>query len=196
MFKQRTLMVLAAVGLFLLFLVSPFYLISDEGIYFDESSPDQVYEVALVFGAGLNASGRPSDILSDRLIVAADLYFSGHVEKILLSAAALGEGYSETAAMQDFLLRWGVPGEALLLDEAGFSTIDSCRRAAEEFGFASALLVTQDFHLPRASFLCRSFGLETRGVSASLQPYIKEAEFEFREKLANYKAILEVYVFN
>ena len=41
--------------------------------------------LAIVFGAGLRRDGSPTAILKDRVETAADLYFSGKVEKILMS---------------------------------------------------------------------------------------------------------------
>ena len=40
---------------------------------------------AVVFGAGLWRDGSPTPVLRDRVKTAADLYFSGKVEKLLMS---------------------------------------------------------------------------------------------------------------
>ncbi len=179
--------------LFIGFLLSPLWLMPGDEALDDLENP-QHYAVALVFGAGLNGSGRPSDVLSDRLITAADLYFAGRVDKILVSGDNSREEYDEPTAMRDFLVTWGVPEEDIALDFAGRRTYDTCYRAKNIWNVESALLVTQDFHLPRALFLCNQFGIESAGVSASRQPYVRESYFAKREKLAVYKAILDVYV--
>jgi len=51
--------------------------------YLPESVPEA--PVALVLGAGLNRDGTPGVVLRDRVDTAAGLYFSGKVEKLLMS---------------------------------------------------------------------------------------------------------------
>ena len=159
----------------------------------DESIPPA--EVALVFGAGLNEAGRPSDALADRLITAAGLYNSGIVEKILVSGDNLtDEYYNEPAAMTTFLITWGIPEDVISQDFAGARTYDSCLRAKEIWGIDKAILVTQEFHLPRALFTCNALGLESVGVIADQQPYIFADYYKSREWFATYKALLDLYI--
>jgi SanA protein len=54
------------------------------------------------------------------------------------------------------------------------------------------IIVTQDFHLPRALFMARRLGLDAVGLSADRHEYIKIFEFERRELLASTKAILDL----
>ena len=63
-----------------------------------ENSPS--VPVALVLGAGLNKDGTPGVVLRDRVAKAADLYFSGKVEKILMSGDNSTEYYNEPGAMK------------------------------------------------------------------------------------------------
>ncbi len=161
-------------------------------------SPEQYIPpapVALVFGAGLNADGRPSDALADRLITAAGLYNNGTVEKILVTGDNItDEYYNEPAAMTTFLVTWGIPEEAISQDFAGARTYDSCMRAKEIWSIEEAILVTQEFHLPRALFTCNAVGIESIGVIADQQPYIFADYYETREWFATYKALLDVYI--
>jgi vancomycin permeability regulator SanA len=121
--------------------------------------------VALVLGAGLRRDGRPSLLLARRLDIAADLYRRGTVDAVLVSGAD-----DEPPAMRAYLLAAGVPDAKIVGDAAGFRTWDSCVRAHEVFGVRSAIVVTQEFHLPRAIALCRAAGIDATGVGdASLQ---------------------------
>jgi vancomycin permeability regulator SanA len=121
--------------------------------------------VALVLGAGLRRDGRPSMLLARRLDIAADLYHRGTVDAVLVSGAD-----DEPGAMRTHLLAAGVPDAKIVSDAAGFRTWDSCVRAHEVFGVRSAIVVTQEFHLPRAVALCRAAGIDATGVGdASLQ---------------------------
>lgn len=124
--------------------------------------------VALVLGAGVRSDGEPSRMLSHRLDVAAELYEAGSVEVVLVSGDNGDEHYNETDTMADYLVEAGVPEEDVVGDHAGFSTWDTCARAAEVFGVREATVVSQDFHVPRAVGLCRAAGIDAVGVGESL----------------------------
>ena len=127
--------------------------------------------VAVVFGAGLRRDGTPTAVLRDRVDVAAELYLSGRVKKLLLTGATTNRGFSEPEAMRQYALDLGVPDEALVLDPDGLSTYDSCYRAKAVYGLDEAVLVTQPFHLDRALYLCDAFGISALGVPADRRYY-------------------------
>ncbi|MDE3719829.1 ElyC/SanA/YdcF family protein [Nocardiopsis sp. N85] len=121
--------------------------------------------VALVLGAGVRADGQPTRLLARRLELAADLYFAGKVEVLLVTGDNSVEHYNETDTMREHLVASGVPDDRIVGDYAGFSTWESCVRAREVFGVNEATVVTQDFHLPRAVRLCRAAGIDAVGVA-------------------------------
>lgn len=139
--------------------------------------------VALVFGAGLNASGGPSAVLYDRVETAANLYKSDLVNKLLMTGDNSTVNYSEVGVMRETAIELGVPAEDIVLDYAGFSTWDSCYRAREVFGLGEATLVTQRFHLPRALHTCNELGVKAIGVVADQRPY-RLTGTEIREYVA------------
>jgi SanA protein len=149
-------------------------------------------QVAIVFGAGLQRDGTPSPVLRDRVATAADLYFAGKVEKILMSGDNRFLDYNEPGAMLNFALGLGVPRENIVLDYAGRRTYDTCYRARAIFGVTDAVLVTQAFHLPRAVFTCNSLGLFAEGVIADRRKYISGANI--REIPAGVVALWDVWI--
>lgn len=120
--------------------------------------------VAVVLGAGVRPDGLPSHLLAQRLELAVELYEAGRIEAVLVSGDNGVEHYSETDTMRDYLVEAGVPADRIAGDHAGFATWDSCVRAAEVFGVEEAVVLTQDFHVPRAVGLCRAAGIDTVGV--------------------------------
>jgi len=104
--------------------------------------------------------------------------------------------YNEPEAMRQYALRLGVPDADIVLDYAGRRTYDTCYRAKQIFEVDSAILVTQGFHLPRALFLCNSFGLKAVGVEANNYYYLKRLRLVWgiREMLATTQALWDVYV--
>lgn len=130
--------------------------------------------VAIVFGARVFSSGRLSPMLADRVRTAAQLYEAGKVEALLLTGDNSEAHYNEPEAMRRYARSLGVPDEALVLDYAGFRTYDSCYRARDIFQVDSAILVTQDFHLPRALLLCSELGIDVVGVVADVGPTYRD----------------------
>ncbi len=151
--------------------------------------------VAIVFGAGLTVTGKPSDMLSDRLSVAADLYHSKKVGTILVSGDNQTDSYSEPDAMRKSLINdFAIPDEVIVLDYAGRRTYDTCVRAHTLWGVDHAVLVSQGYHLARAIWTCEHVGIQSSGVSATLREYVYERNYKLRELLAVMKAVMDVYV--
>ncbi len=152
--------------------------------------------VAVVFGAGLWRDGSPTPILRDRVAAAADLYFGGKVERLLMSGDNRFVDYNEPAAMREYALSLGVPEEAIVLDYAGRRSYDTCYRARAIFGVKEAILVTQKFHLPRTIFLCNMLGVDGVGVDANRRYYRKLSRlyWNLRELPATLGAFLDIYI--
>lgn len=152
--------------------------------------------VAIVFGAGLWRDGTPTTVLRDRIATAAELYFRGKVQKILMSGDNSALDYNEPGAMRQYALDLGVPAEDIVLDYAGRRTYDTCYRAGAIFGLQKAILVTQGFHLPRALYTCNALGLEAIGVASDHQEYRTGSliYWNLRELAATLTALLQVHI--
>ncbi len=151
--------------------------------------------VAIVFGAGLRYDGTPTAILRDRVQTAVQLYQLGKVNKLLMSGDNRVVDYNEPEAMRQYALGLGIPDEDIVLDYAGRRTYDTCYRASAIFQVNTAVLITQDFHLPRTIFLCNWFGVESVGVESNNNYYRKISHFIWntRELFATSQAVWDVY---
>ena len=159
-----------------------------------ESASDTTAPVAIVLGARVYDSGRPSPWLTYRLDAAAELYLSGRVDALLVSGDGREGAHDEPGTMRDYLVDAGVPPQAVVLDTAGYDTYDTCVRAHEVFGVSQALVVTQDFHAPRAVTLCRQAGIDAQGVAdtrarANRTTWVRSW---VRERVAAFKAVWDV----
>lgn len=161
-------------------------------VYSQQDVPSE--RVAIVFGARVYSDGRLSAMLQDRVETAVQLYQAGKVQKILMSGDNRFEDYDEPGHMMDYAINLGVPVEDIQPDYAGRRTYDTCYRAKAIFQLDSAVLVTQDFHLPRALFTCRNLGVEAVGVSANLRNYhpMSIRWSTTREFLATIRAVVDV----
>ena len=162
----------------------------------DEQLLDSNVSVAIVLGAAVYGNNRVSDVFSDRLKVGAELLQARKVSTILISGDNREVNYNEPEQGKKFLISLGIKEEDIVLDYAGRRTYDTCWRAKNIFGIDSAYIVTQDFHLPRSVFTCERMGIDSYGVSASLQSYKSAAKNFFRESLAQQKAFYEVLFFS
>lgn len=162
-----------------------------------ESDPIPHENVAIIFGAGLSEDGTPSPMLADRVKSGVKLYQSGRIHKLLMTGDNSRISYNEVMAMKRFANDLGVPTQDITLDYAGFSTYESCYRAHQVFDIHRAVVITQNYHLPRAVYTCRQLGVEAVGLGTpdreiyglrGIIPYL------FREKLANVKALSEIHL--
>jgi SanA protein len=154
----------------------------------------QPERIAIVFGARVYGSGRLSAMLADRVETAVALYKQGKVQKLLMSGDNRFDNYNEPGAMMAHAIERGVPAEDIQPDYGGRRTYDTCYRAAHVFQVDSAILVTQQFHLPRALFLCDQLGIDAVGVSADRRDYLPQslAWSETRELPALLAALIDV----
>ena len=155
-----------------------------------------VRRVAIVFGAGLWRNGSPTPVLIDRVTTAANLYFTGKVEKLLMSGDNRFVDYNEPEAMRQLALSLGVPKDAIVLDYAGRRSYDTCYRAKAIFKVDQAILVTQAFHMPRVIYLCNRIGVDSVGVESDLRIYRKSSilYWNIRELPATVAALWDVNI--
>lgn len=150
-------------------------------------------EVAIVFGAAVLPNGTPSEFLAGRLDTARALLEVGRVRVIVVSGDNRARNYDEPTAMRDYLVRAGVPASRVVRDFAGFDSYATCVRARDVFGVTGAVLVSQDYHLPRTLRLCRSVGIDAVGVGSRVGEGTSTwTAGSRREVLADVKAVWEV----
>jgi SanA protein len=149
-------------------------------------------QVALLLGAKVYPNGRMSDVMSDRALTALELYKNKKIQKILISGDHGRQSYDEVNTIKDYLLKNSVPAQDIFLDHAGFDTYDSLYRAKAVFQVSSVIIVTQDFHLPRAVYIGKSLQLDAVGLSADKHSYVSETYNQLRESLARLKAFFDV----
>jgi|WetSurMetagenome_2_1015567.scaffolds.fasta_scaffold150118_1 SanA protein len=141
---------------------------SQKEIYSINDVPPQT--TGIVFGAGVYQNKYPSTVLIDRIHTAASLYSLSKVKNIILSGDG-DENNNEVNVMYQVAIKAGIPSSAIVMDKGGYRTIDTCSRAHTVFGVTQAILITQNFHMPRALFLCNHKGIISLGVVADNESY-------------------------
>lgn len=146
--------------------------------------------LAIIPGASVYPSGRLSPLLALRADTAITLYREHRVSQILVSGDSISPNHDEVGPIHAYLRAAGIPESDILLDERGVDTYSTLFRARFRYDVTSALIVSQSFHLPRAVFLARSFGINAYGVVAGTgETAPKDA---LREFFADEKALLNV----
>ncbi len=150
---------------------------------------------ALVLGTSPRSSrgGGPSPFFEGRMDASAQLYHAGYASQLVLSGDNQTAAYNEPAAMREALRQRGVPDSALTLDPAGFRTLESILRAQTVFRLKQPIIVTDDFHLPRALFLCRSTGFAALGYASAPVPWRQSYRARARESLSRVLALKEAF---
>lgn len=166
---------------------------TQELIYNDMSGLPSAKTV-IILGASVHADGKLSPILKDRVDTAIKLYKNNKVENFLVTGDHRSDDYNEVAAMVGYLEQNGVDKDLITSDHAGLDTYDSMYRAGKLFGIKDAIVVTQKFHLPRALFIASNLGFDYMGFPADQRAYQTEYRLKQREKLANLKALWEVFL--
>ena len=156
-------------------------------------SLNQNADAIIVLGAGVKDDGSPSDILEDRLKTAIEVYNSGVCSKFILSGDHGRESYNEVSVMKEYIINnCDVEEKNVFLDHAGFSTYDSIYRAKDIFEVENAIIITNEYHLPRALYLAKKMGINANGISSDIRNYLFIESYKSREKLAQLKDFVYV----
>lgn len=151
--------------------------------------------VGLVLGcAPTLSSGRPNLFFNHRIATAADLFHAGKVDHLLVSGDNHRTDYDEPTAMRDALVARGVPPDRIVLDYAGFSTLDSVVRAKHVFGQRELCIVSQRDHAMRAVFIARAHGVSAVALAAPDVGFLFGIRTRVRESLARVRTVLDVTV--
>ena len=164
---------------------------------YDEHSQVPYSEVGLVLGTSKKlANGSPNPYFYYRLKAAHQLYSTGKVKYLLLSGDNHSKYYNEPMDMKKALLEMGVPSNAIVLDFAGFRTLDSVVRCNKVFGQHKFTIISQPFHNKRAVYLARNLGMETIAYNAEDVNFSLGLKVQAREVLARVKAMIDLHVMN
>lgn len=152
-------------------------------------------QVGIVFGTShWTRSGTRNPHFDARMSASARLFRLGRVDHLLLSGDNRTRFYNEPITMWRDLRARQVGDEHMTLDYAGFSTFDTLARARDVFEVERALLITQDWHLPRALFIADALGLEVSGCAVPAKPVAGVWRLRVREWMARVATLGDLYL--
>lgn len=147
-------------------------------------------DVAAVLGAGLRPDGTPTKVLADRVEAGAALFRAGSVRELVMSGDD-NDGGDQPGAMRRLAVGRGVPSERIELDRTGVDTAATCRTLRASHGDRRVVLVTQEFHAARTSYLAARAGLDAVVLAtpdATVRPKAR-VKARIREVPASVKAV-------
>ena len=157
--------------------------------------PDGTTQAIIVLGAQVKPDGTLSLQLQYRMELALEQY-RAHPQVIVVCGAQGGnEPMTEAQAMHDYLVSNGVPEGDILMDDTSFNTRQNLTNAQKLLGddVKKVLIVTSNYHLPRAMALARDTGFEPQGVGAPIK-LIYWPKNHYREALAWVKYLLQKWI--
>jgi uncharacterized SAM-binding protein YcdF (DUF218 family) len=123
---------------------------------------DTPADAALVLGAAV-LGDEPSPVLVERLRHAQQLFETGQVRAIVVTGGRSPEDErSEAEASRDWLVRQGVPADAIVLENASRTTIENLALAKpvlDAHGLKSVLVVSDPLHMRRAMLIADRLGI-------------------------------------
>ncbi len=158
------LFLLAVVGALLLF----FGITGSRIVHAAGETPANKADAIVIFGAA-EYVGRPSPVYRARLDHAYELFQKG-LAPVVITTGGAGQDpdFSEGGVGRDYLLRRGVPEQALIAETQGSDTAQSAARVANIMranGMSRCIAVSDAYHVFRIRAL-----LEHEGVQVELAP--------------------------
>ena len=132
------------------------------------------YDAIIVLGAQVKRDGTPNVQLGWRLDAAYDAYVQKNVPVVVCGAQGKDEPVPEAEAMKTYLVEKGVQEQDILTDPDSFNTNQNLKNAAALLngmqGIHKVLIVTSDYHVPRAMALAKDLGFDACGMGSPCKP--------------------------
>ncbi|MEM8531960.1 MAG: ElyC/SanA/YdcF family protein [Chloroflexota bacterium] len=117
----------------------------------------------IVPGASVFPDGSLSAVVQEKADAAILLYQNELIENVFVSGD--NRHNSEADAITAYLIQQGIPHEDITTDRTGIDTGDTCRHFAGTY--STGIMLTQEFHLSRAMFLCNQYEVNVAGLAVN-----------------------------
>ena len=138
------------------------------------------------------AQGQINLFYKHRIEAAHSLFTSGKIDYILVSGDNSTHYYNEPKKFKDDLISIGIPENRIILDYAGFRTLDSVVRAKKVFGENSITIISQRFHNERALFIASHNNIKAIAFNAQDVSRKYGLKVELREYFARVKVFIDI----
>lgn len=192
--KKIIITALVMIGIFLILILIPNFLINQFAQNKTFSTPEEIEynKVGLVLGTSNKFPDGSKNLFYEyRIDAAVQLFNSGKISFILVSGDNSTPYYNEPITIKKDLVAKGIPEDKIFMDFAGFRTLDSVVRAAEIFGQESITVISQKFHNQRAIYIADIFGINAVGFNAKDVNKGASVKVRIREYFARTKVFID-----
>ena len=194
-FKIVILITLFICFLFVVFVTWVNVTITKTGNRYSYSSIDSIphNHCALVLGTSKYLwNGKRNLYYTNRIKAAVELYNRNKIDFIIVSGDNRNRNYNEPITMYNDLIAAGIPNKKIILDYAGFRTLDSVVRGKEVFGQDQFTIVSQAFHNQRAVYIARKKGIEAIAFNTEDEPGKHAIKVQIRELAARILVVFDM----
>ena len=152
-------------------------------------------KAGLVLGTSMyNRKGGVNMYFYHRIVAAVELFEAGKIDYIIVSGDNSKNYYNEPLLMKKELVRRGIPANRIILDFAGFRTLDSVVRCYEIFGQRDFTVISQAFQNKRAIYIGQYYHLHVSGYNAKDVNSLITLRVKIREVFARVKVFMDLYI--
>lgn len=166
-----------------------------EIVYFGESAKPKKSDCIIVLGCQVYGI-TPSPFLVWRTEHALKLYKEGYGKYIIVSGGkGLGEDITEAEAMKRYLVSKGVDSSKILMENKSGSTMANLinsQAIMKEKGLKTSVIVSNKYHLKRASLMAKQQGIDGSYSGIFVEPYKRH---EFIGCVREIPALIKYYLF-
>lgn len=129
-------------------------------------------QAIIVLGAQVNPDGLPSKQLELRLAEARKAYQANPRVIVVCGAQGKDEPVTEASVMKAWLEQNEVSPKHILMEDQSFNTRQNLENAKKLLGesVTNILIITSDYHLPRAMDIAKDLGLNASGIGSPILP--------------------------
>lgn len=151
------------------------------------------YDAVIIPGFPFNPDGKMNAIYRMRLAWAFELYRQGRTEHIILSGGAVHTPYVEAEIFALYLMKMGIPAEALILERQAEHSLENVfysMEIADKYGFDNVAVATDWWQSGMIQFLGKLEGHDLSKVDFApakfsiVNRYWKSFEFDIEHQLA------------
>ncbi len=146
-------------------------------------------DAAVVLGASVWGKHKPSPILRGRLEAAINLFNARQTKKIVVTGGTKRFDTIESEVQAWYLKERGIPDSVIIAEHNTFCTCEQAeyikRVLIDSLGMKNIVVVTDDWHLPRALLMCRWEGAGVFGIASGYRMFLSnEIYSRLRESAA------------
>lgn len=147
------------------------------------------FDVAIVLGAAVWSNNKPSTIFEGRIKKVHELSSLGKVRTVQFTGGNAPGEVSEAVAAKNYFNSMGASNSNVVIEEQTSTTAQQVEFTRNKYFRvrkpSKVVLISDDFHLPRALEMCRFFNIEAEGLSSDYRLNLEKLlYYRVRESIA------------